>query len=142
MLSFSCDVLCWLSVSLLLLSKDDCKIWVLFKQIQNFEVSNLAKVITVNITFSWCLAQHHQFNGISSTVKPMACSNASLVWLPILEPALPDRRGWLLMDWGTAFVSLPLLEPALLVRSHLGCYFKPSRGQCTWVNQCLELSSY
>ncbi len=44
LVSFSCDVLCWLSVLALVLSKDDCKISVSFEQVQNFEVSNLAIV--------------------------------------------------------------------------------------------------
>jgi hypothetical protein len=41
-------------VLLLVLSKDACKISVSFKQIQNFEVSNLAiaKIKKVNITFT------------------------------------------------------------------------------------------
>jgi hypothetical protein len=40
---------------LLVLSKDDCKIWVSFEQIQNYKVSNLtmAKVKKVNITVAW-----------------------------------------------------------------------------------------
>ncbi len=51
MLSFSCGVLCWLSLSLSVISKVDHKILVSFRLIQNFEVSNLAmaKVKKVNI---------------------------------------------------------------------------------------------
>jgi len=47
---------------LLVLSKDDCKISVLFEQIQNFEVSNLgmAKVKKVNITVTYQASHEHQ----------------------------------------------------------------------------------
>ncbi len=50
-----CQVLCWLSVLLLVLSKDDSKILVSFIQIQNFEVSNLAmaKVQKVNMAVTY-----------------------------------------------------------------------------------------
>ncbi len=44
LLLLSCDILCWLSVLLLVLSKDDWKNLISFKQIQIFEVSNLAMV--------------------------------------------------------------------------------------------------
>ncbi len=55
MLSFSCDVLCWLLVLLSVLLKDDCKISVLFEQIQNFKILNLAmaKVKKVNIAVTY-----------------------------------------------------------------------------------------
>jgi hypothetical protein len=38
-----------------MISKDDCKIWVLFRLIQNFEISDLAmaKVKKVNIAFAY-----------------------------------------------------------------------------------------
>jgi hypothetical protein len=56
-LSWSSKVKCWLSVLLLVLSKDDSKISVSFIQTQNFEVSNLAmaKVQKVNIAFTYFL---------------------------------------------------------------------------------------
>jgi len=49
-LSWNFEVLCWLSVLLSVLSKDDCKISVSFKQIWNFKVSHflMAKVEKVN----------------------------------------------------------------------------------------------
>jgi hypothetical protein len=48
-------VLCRLSVSLSVHLKDDCKILVAFKQIQNIKVSHfwMAKVKKVNITFTY-----------------------------------------------------------------------------------------
>ncbi len=48
---YTFKVLCWLSVLLLVLSKDDSKIPVSFVEIQNFEVSNfvMSKVQKVNI---------------------------------------------------------------------------------------------
>ncbi len=50
-------VLCWLPVSLSVLSKDDCKISVSFEHIQNFKVLDflMAKVKKVNIavTYYW-----------------------------------------------------------------------------------------
>jgi hypothetical protein len=49
LLAFNCDVLNWLSLSVL--SKVDCKISVLIGLIQNFEISDLvmAKVKKLNI---------------------------------------------------------------------------------------------
>jgi hypothetical protein len=54
-LSWSFEVLCRLSLSLLVLSKDDCKILASFKQIQNFKVSHfsMAKVTKVNIAVTY-----------------------------------------------------------------------------------------
>jgi hypothetical protein len=53
LLSFNFDVLYWLS--LLVLFKVDRKMLVLFRLIQNFEISDLvmAKVKKVNITVTW-----------------------------------------------------------------------------------------
>jgi hypothetical protein len=40
-LSFICNVLCWLSLLLLVISKYDCRISVLLRKFQNFELLNL-----------------------------------------------------------------------------------------------------
>ncbi len=56
---FAKDVLCWLSVSLSVLSKVDCKFLVSFEQIQNFKVSSLAmaKVKKVNMAVTYSLVK-------------------------------------------------------------------------------------
>ncbi len=55
--------LCRLLVSPLVHSKDDCEISVSFKQIQNFEVSNLAMVkvkkVNITVTFLFMLLGAH-----------------------------------------------------------------------------------
>jgi hypothetical protein len=52
---WNCEVLSWLSVSLSVFLKDDCKISVSFEHIQNFEVSKLAmaKVKKVNMAATY-----------------------------------------------------------------------------------------